>query len=56
MYSIWREEDYGLDYGLDYGPSWTVNSVLYMDYGLSWTVNNVLEVLFKEDFECWIAQ
>ena len=32
--------------GLDYG----------LDYGLSWTVNSVLVLVFKEDFECLIAQ
>ena len=42
----WTGLDSGLDYGLDYG----------LNYGLSWIVNSVLELLFKEDFECCIAQ
>jgi len=37
--------DYGLDYGLHFG----------LEFGLGWTVNSVLELLFKEDFEYWIA-
>ena len=44
-YKTWTL-DSGLDYGLDYG----------LDFGLGWTLNSVLELLFKEDFECWIAQ
>ena len=35
-----------LESGLDYG----------LDFGLRWTLNSDLELLFKEDFECWIAQ
>ena len=48
-YKTWTLDsglDYGLDYGLNYG----------LDFGLSWIVNSVLELLFKEDFECCIAQ
>ena len=48
-YKTWTLDsglDYGLDYGLGYG----------LDFGLGWTLNSVLELLFKEDFECWIAQ
>ena len=48
-YKTWTLDsglDYGLDYGLNYG----------LDFGLGWIVNSVLELLFKEDFECCIAQ
>ena len=48
-YKTWTL-DYGLDYGLVYGVNFG------LDFGLGWTVNSVLELLFKEDFECWIAQ
>ena len=44
-YNTWTL-DSGLEYGLDYG----------LDFGLEWTVISVLDVLLKEDFECWIAQ
>ena len=46
--------DSGLDYGLDYGLNYGLNYGL--DFGLSWTINRVLDLLFKEDIECWIAQ
>ena len=48
-YKTWTWDsglDYGLDYGLHYG----------LDFGLGWTENSVLDLLFNDDFECWIAQ
>ena len=40
-YKTWTHV-YGLDYGLDYGLNF------WLDFG-------VVELLFKKDFECWIA-
>ena len=51
-YKTWTL-DSGLDYGLDYGLNYGLDFGL--DFGLGWTVNSVLELLFKEDFECWIT-
>ena len=44
-YKTWTL-DSGLDYGLDYG----------FNFGLNWTVASVLALLFKADYECYIAQ